>query len=72
MTLSSGLLFSIAITYLIPEALAIMVSSSFYIILGFGIIFLFQQLVFWRRNKSISNTPTMYGVLIGMIIHTWS
>lgn len=45
MALSSGLLFSIAIMDLVPEALEIMKSSSIYIILGFGIIFLFQQLV---------------------------
>lgn len=58
MALSSGLLFSIAIMDLVPEALEIMESSSIYIILGFGIIFFIStagstSFSFWRRNTSI-------------------
>lgn len=76
MALSSGLLFSIAIMDLVPEALEIMESSSIYIILGFGIIFLFQQLVaphfhFGEETHQSQTHTTMYGALIGMIIHTF-
>ena len=76
MALSSGLLFSIAIMDLVPAALEIMESSSIYIILGFGIIFLFQQLVaphfhFGEETHQSQTHTTMYGALIGMIIHTF-
>ncbi|USK62209.1 ZIP family metal transporter [Peribacillus asahii] len=76
MALSSGLLFSIAIMDLIPEALEIKESSFIYIILGFCIIFLFQQLVaphfhFGEETHQSQTHNTMYGALIGMLIHTF-
>lgn len=77
MALSAGLLMTIAIMDLIPEALAVDFSSAFYILLGFITIFFFQQFVashfhFGEETHEHKIThSTVLGAFIGLLIHTF-
>lgn len=77
MALSAGILFTIAIMDLIPEALEMHESSAVYIVIGFGLIFLFQHFLAPHfhfgeetHKQSHSKSATL-GALLGMLIHTF-
>ncbi|MEO4052820.1 ZIP family metal transporter [Solibacillus sp. CAU 1738] len=75
MALSAGILLSIALIDIIPESIEMSKSSPVFIILGFGLIYLFQQLL-TPHNHSPNKTHkhshgTSAGTLIGMLIHTF-
>ncbi|MCB7069976.1 hypothetical protein LIZ76_08325 [Caldibacillus sp. 210928-DFI.2.22] len=76
MALSAGILLTIAIMDLIPEALEIHESSTVYIIIGFGLIFLFQHFLAphfhfgAETHKHSHSKSTTLGALLGMLVHT--
>ncbi|MGM9948675.1 MAG: ZIP family metal transporter [Lysinibacillus sp.] len=69
MALSAGLLFAIAIMAIMPEAIELHESSPIFIILGFGLFFLIQQL-FSSHNHSVTSQRTRV-ILFGMLLHTF-
>lgn len=77
MALSAGILFAIAIMDLIPEALEIQESSALYIVIGFGLIFLFQQFLAphfhfgEETHKHSHSQSTTFSALLGMLVHTF-
>lgn len=77
MALSAGILFTIAVMDLIPEALEIHESSAIYIVIGFGLIFLFQQFLaphfhFGEETHTHSHSQrTTLSALVGMLVHTF-
>ncbi|MDF0728744.1 ZIP family metal transporter [Cytobacillus sp. S13-E01] len=78
MALSAGLLFTIAIMDLIPEALEIHESSAVYIVIGFGLIFLFQQFLAPHfhfgeetHKHSHSQSTTLGALRMRMLVHTF-
>ena len=77
MALSAGILFTVAIMDLIPEALKIHESSAVYIVIGFVLIFLFQQFLAphfhfgEETHKHSHSQSTTLGALVGMLVHTF-
>lgn len=77
MALSAGLLFSIAVVDLIPEALELQEESPIYIVIGFCLIFLFQQFVAAHfhfgeeTHQNFHPQSSILGALMGMLIHTF-
>lgn len=77
MALSAGLLVTIAIMDLIPEALTVDSSSALYILIGFITIFFFQQFVashfhFGEETHEHKIThSTVLGAFFGLLIHTF-
>ncbi|OXT17204.1 ZIP family metal transporter [Bacillus sp. OG2] len=77
MALSAGILFTIAIMDLIPEAIELYESSPIYIVLGFCLIFLFQQFLAphfhfgEETHKHSHSQTTTLGALMGMLVHTF-
>lgn len=69
MALSAGLLFAIALMAIVPEAIKLHESSPIFIILGFGLFFLIQQL-FSSHNHSVTGKSTKV-ILFGMLLHTF-
>lgn len=77
MALSAGLLFSIAVVDLIPEALELQESSPIFVIIGVVVIFFFQQFIASHfhfgeeTHKHAQKNSTVIGALSGMLIHTF-
>lgn len=69
MALSAGLLFAIAVMAIIPEAIELHESSPIFIILGFGLFFLIQQL-FSSHDHTVTGQRTRV-VMFGMLLHTF-
>ena len=69
MALSAGLLFAIAVMAIMPEAIELHESSPIFIILGFGLFFLIQQL-FSSHDHTVTGQRTRV-VMFGMLLHTF-
>ena len=69
MALSAGLLFAIAVMAIMPEAIELHESSPIFIILGFGLFFLIQQL-FSSHDHTLTGQRTRV-VMFGMLLHTF-
>jgi zinc transporter ZupT len=69
MALSAGLLFAIALMAIMPEAVELHKSSPVFIILGFGLFFLIQQ-IFTSHDHSATGQRTR-GMMLGMMLHTF-
>ena len=69
MALSAGLLFAIAVMAIMPEAIELHDSSPIFIILGFGLFFLIQQL-FSSHDHTVTGQRTRV-ILFGMLLHTF-
>lgn len=69
MALSAGLLFAIALMAIMPEAIELHERSPIFIILGFGLFFLIQQL-FSSHHHGVKGQRTRV-ILAGMLLHTF-
>lgn len=69
MALSAGLLFAIALMAIVPEAVELHKSSPIFIILGFGLFFLIQQIL--SSHDHSVKSPRTRGMLFGMMLHTF-
>lgn len=69
MALSAGLLFAIALMAIVPEAIELHKSSPVFIILGFGLFFLIQQL--FSPHQHTATGQRIRVLLFGMLLHTF-